>query len=362
MAEDQDQSQKTEEPTHKKLEDARKKGEAPASKEVNNWIMLLAGSIVVVALGPGLAGELARALVPFIEQPHLFVLDADGAGSGVGQVAARVAGILAAPIALLVLAALGTGLIQRGFVISAEALEPKLEKISVVKGVKRLFSLQSLAEFLKAVAKLAIVTAVAGAVLWGDRGMLDALTTMDPADLMSTLHRLLTHLLIAVCAIVTLIAGGDFLFQRMQFIKRMRMSRQEIRDELKQTEGDPHIRARLKQLRAERARRRMMAAVPEADVVITNPTHYAVALQYEMATMEAPKLVAKGVDAVAERIKKTAEENDVPVVENPPLARALFAAVDLDEEIPVEHYKAVAEVIGYVWRLKGKMPKGGARA
>jgi flagellar biosynthetic protein FlhB len=142
----------------------------------------------------------------------------------------------------------------------------------------------------------------------------------------------------------------------------MRMSRQEIRDELKQTEGDPHVRARLKQLRAERARQRMMAAVPEADVVITNPSHYAVALKYEMASMEAPKLVAKGVDAVAERIKETARAHEVPVVENPPLARALFVAVDIDEEIPVEHYKAVAEVIGYVWRLKGKMPGPAARA
>ena len=156
--------------------------------------------------------------------------------------------------------------------------------------------------------------------------------------------------------VMTAIAGLDYLYQRYLFMKQMKMSKQDVKDEHKQSEGDPQVKARIRKLRAERAQRRMMAAVPEADVVITNPTHYAVALMYKMEEMTAPKLVAKGVDSLAFRIRQVAEENDVPLVENPPLAWALYSAVELDEEIPPEHYKAVAEVIGYVLRLRGDVP------
>ncbi|MHA1114018.1 MAG: EscU/YscU/HrcU family type III secretion system export apparatus switch protein, partial [Alphaproteobacteria bacterium] len=157
-------------------------------------------------------------------------------------------------------------------------------------------------------------------------------------------------------AVVSVIAALDYLYQRYEFTKSMRMSRQDLKDELKQTEGDPHVKARLRQIRMERARRRMMAAVPDADVVITNPTHFAVALVYDTETMAAPRLTAKGADRIALRIREVAEDNEVPIVENPPLARALYAGVDLDAEVPPEHYKAVAEVIGYIMRLRGELP------
>jgi flagellar biosynthetic protein FlhB len=162
--------------------------------------------------------------------------------------------------------------------------------------------------------------------------------------------------LIAVLAVMSVIAGLDFLFQKNQHNKQLRMSRQEVKDEFKQTEGDPMVKARLRQIRVERARQRMMAAVPEADVVIANPTHFAVALSYELGSSGAPMVIAKGVDSLALRIRERAEECDVPVVENPPLARALCEGVELGQEIPQEHYKAVAEIIGYVMRLKGRMP------
>src|SRR3546814_110937 len=161
--------------------------------------------------------------------------------------------------------------------------------------------------------------------------------------------------MIGVLSVMTLIAGIDFLYQKLRHIKKLRMSRQELKDEFRQSEGDPMVKGRLRQIRMERARRRMMAAVPNADVVITNPTHFAVALKYVAVDMSAPRLIAKGADDVAFRIRKIAKEHGVPVVENPPLARGLFAAVDLDEEVPPEHYKAVAEVIGYVMRLKRKI-------
>ena len=170
------------------------------------------------------------------------------------------------------------------------------------------------------------------------------------------MHDMAIVLIFATVAVMTAIAALDYLYQRHAFIKQMKMTKQEVKDEHKQSEGDPIIKSRIRRLRLERARQRMMAAVPRADVVITNPTHYAVALEYKMEEMPSPKLIAKGIDELAQRIREVAEENDIPVVENPPLARALYSAVDLDEEIPPEHYKAVAEVIGYVMRLKGKLP------
>jgi len=170
------------------------------------------------------------------------------------------------------------------------------------------------------------------------------------------IHEIALVIAAATVMVMTVIAALDFMYQRYNQYKNLRMTKQEVKDEHKQSEGDPHVKARIRRLRQERAQQRMMAAVPEADVVITNPTHYAVALEYKMETMPAPRLVAKGVDSLAQRIRETAEEHEVPLVENPPLARALYAAIELDEEIPAEYYQAVAEVIGYVMRLKGRLP------
>ena len=364
MADDQsqDKAQKTEESTHKKLEDARKKGQGVSSREVNNWLMIGAGAVVVIAMAPGIMSQLVRLLRPFLARPDQIHVSVGSTGGDVGGFGLSLAGILGPAIAILVVAAFGTGILQRGFVVSAENIKPSLEKISILKGVKRIVSVRSFVEFLKAIAKLVIVASVATMVLLAERGILADVPTMAIADLLAVLERLLGKLLIGIAAIVTLIAGLDYLYQRMEFKRQMRMSRQDIKDELKQSEGDPYIKARLRQLRQERARKRMMAAVPEADVVITNPTHYACALKYEMDQMEAPILVAKGVDEIAFRIREVARENDVPVIENPPLAQALFAAVEIDEPIPVEHYKTVAEIIGYVMRLKGRFPHGPARA
>jgi flagellar biosynthetic protein FlhB len=177
---------------------------------------------------------------------------------------------------------------------------------------------------------------------------------MQTESFMLVLWKAASKMLIAVLAVVTVIAALDMLYQKVQHTKQMRMSRQEIKDELKQTDGDPMVKARLRQIRMERARQRMMQAVPESTVVVTNPTHFAVALKYEHDSMDAPELVAKGADLVAKRIREVAEENDVPLVENPPLARALYGGVEVGQPIPTEHYRAVAEVIGYVMQLRPK--------
>jgi flagellar biosynthetic protein FlhB len=261
---------------------------------------------------------------------------------------------LLAPIVILMVAAVGSSLLQHGVVFSAEALMPKLEKISPLAGAKRIFSMRSVIEFVKGLAKVAVVGAVGTALVAPELAGLDRIVSADVVTAMDETYGLTVRLLIGVVAVITGIAILDYLFQRFKFLKEMRMSRQELKEEFKQTEGDPHIKGRLKQIRQERARRRMMSRVPEAAVVITNPTHYAIALKYELHKMTAPLVIAKGADSLALRIREVAKANDIPVVENKPLAQALYATVEIDEEIPQEHYKAVAEVISYVFRLKGK--------
>jgi len=262
------------------------------------------------------------------------------------------------PVVIMVLLALLSGLSQNGLLISFESVKPKLEKLSLQKGLKRLFSTRSVVDFLKGVAKISIVAAVVVILLWPEWRILPNLTSFEARELLDLMQALAMRVLIGVLAVMTIIAALDFLYQKQQHNKQLRMSRQDVKEEFKQTEGDPMIKARLRQIRTERARKRMMAAVPEADVVVTNPTHFAVALKYDPERMQAPVLVAKGADSMAQRIREVAKENDVPIIQNPPLSRALYNGVDLDQEVPAEHYKAVAEIIGYIMRLKGKSPHG----
>ncbi len=356
MADDhQDSSQKTEEPTQKRLQEARRKGQVARSQEVSHWFMILAFAVAIGLLSPGAAEDIARALTDFVARPHALPVDGAGLRELLGETAGRVAWALLLPLLLALAAALLSGLIQTGFVVSVEPLKPKLEKISPASGFKRMFSARTLAEFLKGIAKLAIVTAVVALLLWPERQLIPSVVTMEPPQFLALLQSLGVRVLVTVLAIMTVVAGLDLLFQKHQHAKQLRMSKQELKDEFKQTEGDPMVKARLRQIRMERARQRMMAAVPEADVVIANPSHFAVALSYELGSPGAPRVTAKGVDSLALRIRGMAEEHGVPVVENPPLARALYEGVELDEEIPTEHYKAVAEIIGYVMRLKGKL-------
>jgi len=228
-------------------------------------------------------------------------------------------------------------------------------RINPLTGLKRMFSQQSLVDLVKNLVKLAVVGAVAALLVYPRLKGIERIPLLETPAILAFLHDLLSRLLLAIAVIVAIIAGADWFWQRFTFMRKMRMTKQEVKDEQKQTEGDPMVKARLRSLRMQRARQRMMAAVPKADVVVTNPTHYACALKYDMASMNAPILVAKGQELVALRIRQIAEENDVPIVENPPLARALYATVELDKEIPPQHYKAVAEVISYVFRLKGKL-------
>ncbi|MCE2510721.1 MAG: flagellar biosynthesis protein FlhB [Alphaproteobacteria bacterium] len=360
MADQTENSQKTEEPTHKKLEDARKKGQVAHSREVNHWFMILGLTILMLAFAPQMMGDLREAMIGFIAAPHAISADGPGFSQTLQEAGWKVLLALLVPMLLLMATALVAGFLQSGYVLAVERIHPKLEKISLLKGVKRLFSLKAIMEFTKGILKLAIVSTVCTILILPEFSHLEHLTGLPLPQALATLDSLAIRILIGVLSIISIIAGIDYLYQRYDFQKQMRMTRQEVKDELKQTEGDPIIRSRLRQLRMERAQRRMMAAVPEADVVGPNPTHYAVALKYDMETMEAPRLVAKGMDSLAARIREVAKENDVPVVENPPLAQALYAGVEIDQEISSEHYKAAAEVIAFVMRLKGKLLPGRA--
>lgn len=351
---DSDNSQRTEQPSQRKLSNARLKGQVIQSREVNNLLMLATGAVIVLLLAPALTKSLTLTLARFLEPASLL----SGGGvlwEAVRGLFAEIAGALVLPLVLIVIAAAAGSLLQTGLVIATEKVGFDLERLSPIAGFKRLFSLRATLEFLKGVAKVAVVMAIIGVLLLPEFGRLGQMTSQAPAGLVADIYRLLLRISLGVLVMVALLALLDYGYQRFSFLRSMRMSKQEVKEEQKQSEGDPMVKARLRQIRMERARKRMMAAVPGASVVVTNPTHYAVALKYAMGDKGAPKVVAKGADLIAQRIREIAEENDVPLVENPPLARALYANVELDHEIPAEHYRAVAEIINYVFRLKAKL-------
>lgn len=353
MSEQSDQ-EKTEEPTGRKLEKAREEGDIVKSQEVNYWFVMMGGAIAVGLMGSSMAGSMLDALRVFLASPQDIPMDRDHLRLVVMHVGSVMLGALALPLGILVVSAIAGNVVQNAPVFSAKSMKPSFSKISPVKGLERMFGAKSVMNLLKSIVKFAVVGGVVISIVWPDRNQLPLMMTWDVSMLLPAVRSMALKMFGGVIAVMTILAGLDYLFEHFQWMKKQRMSVQEIKDEHKQAEGDPKIKGRLRQLRIERSRRRMMAEVPKASVVIMNPTHYAVALKYEKG-MGAPICVAKGVDGLALRIRALAEESNVTVVVNPPLARALHASVELDQEVPPEHYKAVAEVIGYVMRLRAKI-------
>ena len=354
MAEEDDAS-KTEDPSGRKLDRGRRRGQVAQSQEVSHWGILMASALLVVFAAPWSMKGIAQVTLPFLDSAGEIPVDL----SHLGRLFADLAwGLMAAlwPVFLfLVIAALAIHMSQTGLVWAVDRFELDWSRISPLAGLRRLFALRTVVEFVKSIAKIAVIGGIIFAFALPLLKEADLLPAASIAAVLDRSAAVILRVIVAALVVLTVIAGFDFFYQRFAFLQQMRMSKHEVKEEHKQTEGDPQIKARIRALRRERARQRMMAAVPKATVVVTNPTHYAVALAYEMEKMEAPKLVAKGADFIAQRIREIAEANDVPIVENPPLARALYASVELEEDIPVEHYKAVAEVIGFVMRLKGKL-------
>lgn len=350
----EDDAQKTEDPTPKKLEDARKRGQIPLSRELNNWLMLLAGTLVITAFAKPVMTHLMGVMRVFIARAHDIPSAPGGIAVALHEAFMGTLTAIALPLLFLFVIAFIGPFIQIGPLFSTQAIEINWAKISPIAGMKRLFSLRSIVEFVKGIAKLCVIGIIGVIILYPYFDRFEHLIGMPYVQVMDELIVLIIRLMIGVLVAFAIIAGLDVLYQRFEHYKKMRMTKQEVKDEYKQLEGDPHVKARLRGLRAEKARQRMMQNVPRADVVITNPTHYSIALRYRPEESPVPVCVAKGINEVALRIRELAKEHDILIYENKPLARSLYDLVDIDEAIPEEQYKAVAEVISYVYKVKGR--------
>lgn len=348
---DEDKDSKTQDPTQKRLDDALEKGDVAKSQEVNTWFVIAGATLVLSTFSTSIGVGIEAPMRNLLMNAHQISVDGPGLLTLTSRLGLLLIGVLGIPLLLLLIAGVVSNLIQHRLVWSSEPLTPKFSKISPVAGAARLFGKQAGANFLKGVFKVVLLGTVMVLVLWPERHRLDAMVRFDPVAILAITKTISVHLMGTVVALLAVVATLDYLFQYRQWFERQKMSLQEVKEEYKQSEGDPHIKGRIRQIRFARAKKRMMAAVPTASVIITNPTHYAVALKYERG-MPAPVCIAKGIDAIALKIREIAAANNVPIVENVPLARALHASVEVDDEIPVEHYHAVAEVIGYVMRLR----------
>ncbi|MBY6006491.1 flagellar biosynthesis protein FlhB [Salipiger bermudensis] len=354
---DDDKDNKTEEPTERKLRKAREKGDVASSKEAGNVMAVLSLFAITAFVLPSVSAPLAGVFRNVLESAGQIHVGTDLAGlRDLGAVSWKVlrgVGILLGPLmALMVIGALAGVALQGEVVVAAERLKPKWSKISPMAGFKRLFSLTAFVEFFKSVTKVLLVGVIAGWVvleavgqIWQTQGLLPEMVT-------NFVRAEAARMLLITLALVSVIAVADILWKRFDHRRKQRMSMKEIKDEVKESEGDPLIRSKRMSIRRERARQRLAQAVPRATVVLTNPTHFAVALKYENGVDIAPVCVAKGADLMAARIRELASENEIPMIENRPLARALYDVAELDRQIPVEHWEAVAAIIGYVMDLE----------
>ncbi|RYF94070.1 MAG: flagellar biosynthesis protein FlhB [Caulobacteraceae bacterium] len=349
---DEEASSKTEEPTQHKLQEARKKGDVAKTPDLPQLFSLAAVAGVILIGGGWLATDMTQRLLPFIAHPDAMDMSGNG-GVGIAQ-QAIMAGMpaLMAVMVAAALAGIAGNVVQHGLLFTTEKMKPDFKKVSPLEGFKRIFGPDGWVQFLKSALKIGVTGAVAWMVLKPHAHELQGLAAVDPAAMLPATMALAKALFFAVLCFLLVTAGGDWLWQRARFMKRMRMSREELKDEYKQSDGDPHVKAKRKQMQMEVSRRRMMQNVPNATVVVMNPTHYAVALRYVQGETAAPECVAKGVDELALRIRAVAEEAGVAIIEDPPLARALFATTEVDRQIPEAHYQAVARIIGFVMGQK----------
>jgi flagellar biosynthesis protein FlhB len=348
-----DQETKTEDPSQKKLDDAQKKGDVVKSQEVNNWFMIAGSGLLFSLMAAPTTQGLSDSLKLLLANADQFRIGGSALNAFISNLTFTIIVVALLPLAVLAFFGIAANLVQHRPLLSVEPITPKLSKINPLEGARRMFGSEALVNFAKGLVKIGMVGGIVFAVIWPERDRFETMVMVDPALILPDFQALGLKVFGAVVAVVTVIALADYVYQRNRWWNRLRMTVQEVRDEYKQMEGSPEIKGRIRAIRNERSRQRMMANVPGATVIITNPTHFAVALKYER-DMAAPVCVAKGADDVALRIREVAKEHDVPIVENPPLARALFAAVEIDDTIPAEHFKAVAQVIGFVMRMRPK--------
>ncbi|HEX7065307.1 MAG TPA: flagellar biosynthesis protein FlhB [Bacillales bacterium] len=347
--------EKTEKATPKKRQDSRKKGQVAKSADVNTALILLAVFLFLLFFG---ASFVQKLLTLFRHAFSEFML-MDVTGESVEMmflVLTINAAKAAVPLALVAFfTAIATNYLQIGFLFSTEAVQFKLERLNPIQGAKKIFSLRALVELAKSVLKISFIGGVAFGVLWLEKDKMLSLGQLSPGGAASVLGHLLTKMGLAVSIVLIFISIIDFTYQRYDHEKNLRMSKQDVKDEHKNMEGDPKVKRKIKERQQQMAMRRMMQEVPDADVIITNPTHYAIALKYDGGDMDAPVVIAKGVDYVAQKIKEIAKKHNVVTMENRPLARALYQQAEIGRAIPEDFFKAVAEILAYVYRLKNKV-------
>lgn len=357
----EDNDDKTESPTAQRLQKAREEGQIPRSKELTSVLIMLAGVCILWFGGASFGHRLSMVLSSGLRFDHKIISDQNLI---LGQIIIMLKTALIGMLPLLVgvvIIALVAPVMLGGLVFSTKTLAFKFSKLNPISGIGRLFSAQVGAELVKALMKALLMGGVAGLFLWHHWPDMMRLMSESPLTAMASAMNLAGLCALLVSLSIIPMVGFDVFWQIYSHLKKLRMSRQDIRDEFKQSEGDPHVKGRIRQMQRSAARRRMMADVPKADVIVTNPTHYSVALQYDENKMSAPKVVAKGAGAVALRIRELGTENRVPILEAPPLARALYRHAEIGQQIPGQLYAAVAEVLAWVWQLKRWRLSGGQR-
>ncbi len=346
--------EKTEPATPRRKHEAREEGKVSRSQETSSVAILLFGAIAMYFFLPGTfskLGELSRQL--YANAPSMRFTPENFTALFTNVMSTY--GLAVAPIVVSVgIIAFAIAYMQVGPLLSAKAIEPKMDKLNVVKGMGRLFSAKSLFELFRDMLKLSIIGVVGYFAITSEFEKVIPLADSDVVGILSFIGQAAFRVVIKICLVMIVIAVLDYFYQKYDYEKSLRMSKQEVKEEMKRYEGSPELKGRIRRVQREMAMSRMMEKVPESDVVVTNPTHLAIALKYDADTMSAPTVLAKGQRLIAERIKEIARENDVPIVENKPLARALYKVVDIGMTIPANLYKAVAEVLAYVYRLKGK--------
>lgn len=355
MAEEEDDSSKTEDPSQKKLDDALKKGQVVNSKEITSFILFTLLTVTTVWVFPPTLKLISSKLRYLVENAGQIPITQGAMYNILPYYMKKMLLYLSPIFAITIIAAVFSTFAQSGtFVFSAESLKPDISKLSLIKGFKRIVSVKSLVEFLKGIFKIILVGTLVYLVILADIKELSQYQELSVGGIIDQMETMVFHILLYVTITMAAIAGVDFTYQKYEHFNKLKMTKQEVKEEYKQTEGNPEIKQKMRKLQSEQSKKRVAQAVPEATVVITNPEHYAVALKYEANVTDAPVCVMKGLDLVAQKIKAIAEDNDIPIVESPPLARALYKDVDVDNPIPEKHYEAVAKILTYIMSLEEK--------
>jgi flagellar biosynthetic protein FlhB len=355
MAEEEDDDlQKTEEPTQKRLQDAFDRGQGINSREVTNFLLFLVLAVAICWMMPVIMRKSTANLSSFIENAHIIEVEKGNLGKVLIRAISKNFGLILLPMLLMIVVVIFSSFLQNKgkFILSDEPIKFDLSRISPLKGLTRIFSKNNLMEFAKNIVKIIVIAIFCMLAIFSELSKIKTIHEHSLYTMLLLLLKIVGNMLLCICIIMAIIAAIDYLYQYYAFMEKMRMTKHELKEELKQSEGNPEIKSRIRRIRLERAKKRMMAAVPKADVIITNPTHFAVAIKYDELSMNAPVVVAKGQDHLALKIREIAKIHKIPIVENKPLARLLYDEAEIDHEISIKHYKAVAEVINYIYNLK----------